>query len=113
MSEELKLTQQDFDKIETRKDLLDTVLKKGINIEKVISTLRYEEEKKYLQIELVKLQQWANKEKKRIAIIFEGRDAAGKGGNIRRFVFPKNCKLPNLKRNESPQSIFDVFDIGY
>ena len=72
MSEELKLTQQDFDKIETRKDLLDTVLKKGINIEKVISTLRYEEEKKYLQIELVKLQQWANKEKKRIAIIFEG-----------------------------------------
>ena len=41
---------------------------------------------KNLQIELVKLQQWIAKNKKRVAIIFEGRDAAGKGGNIRRFT---------------------------
>ena len=103
MTEEQKqiLTIQDFEKIKTRKDLLDTVLNKEINIEKVISTLRYEEEKNLLQIELVKLQQWANREKKRIAIIFEGRDAAGKGGNIRRFtehLNPRSMRLVALNK---------------
>ncbi len=105
MSEEQTLTIQDFEKIETRKDLLDTVLNKGINIEKVISTLRYEEEKNLLQIELVKLQQWAKKEKKRIAIIFEGRDAAGKGGNIRRFTEHLNPRSMRLVALSKPTNV--------
>jgi polyphosphate kinase 2 len=105
MSEEQTLTIQDFEKIETRKDLLDTVLNKGINIEKVISTLRYEEEKNLLQIELVKLQQWAKKEKKRIAIIFEGRDAAGKGGNIRRFTEHLNPRSMRLVALTKPTNV--------
>lgn len=105
MTEELILTQRDFDSMKTRKDLLDTVLKKGIDIEKVISTLRYEEEKKYLQIELVKLQQWAKKEKKRIAIIFEGRDAAGKGGNIRRFTEHLNPRSMRLVALSKPTNV--------
>ncbi len=105
MSEAQLLTLQDFEKIKTRKDLLDTVLDKGINIEKVISTLRYEEEKNLLQIELVKLQQWAKKEKKRIAIIFEGRDAAGKGGNIRRFTEHLNPRSMRLVALSKPTNI--------
>ncbi len=105
MSEEQTLTIQDFEKIKSRKDLLDTVLNKGINIEKVISTLRYEEEKNLLQIELVKLQQWANREKKRIAIIFEGRDAAGKGGNIRRFTEHLNPRSMRLVALTKPTNV--------
>jgi len=105
MTEEQTITQQDFDKIKTRKDLLDTVLNKGINIEKVISTLRYEEEKNLLQIELVKLQQWASREKKRIAIIFEGRDAAGKGGNIRRFTEHLNPRSMRLVALNKPTNV--------
>jgi polyphosphate kinase 2 len=46
----------------------------------------YKTELRKLQTELVKLQKWVQKEKRRIVIIFEGRDSAGKGGAIRRFV---------------------------
>lgn len=101
MSKHQKLTQEDFEKVDTRKELLDLILKKEINIEKVISTFQYEQEKKLLQIELVKLQKWAKNTKQRIAVIFEGRDAAGKGGNIRRFtehLNPRSMRLVALSR---------------
>ena len=45
----------------------------------------YESQMEALQIELVKLQAWAKESGARIAIVFEGRDAAGKGGTIKRF----------------------------
>ncbi|MEW9920770.1 polyphosphate kinase 2 [Marimonas sp. MJW-29] len=45
----------------------------------------YEREMEQLQIELVKLQSWARESGTRIACVFEGRDAAGKGGTINRF----------------------------
>ena len=101
MSKHPKLTQEDFEKVENRKELLNLILKKDINIEKVVSTFQYEQEKKLLQIELVKLQKWANNTKQRIAIIFEGRDAAGKGGNIRRFtehLNPRSMRLVALSK---------------
>ncbi|MBT8327975.1 MAG: polyphosphate kinase 2 [Bacteroidia bacterium] len=59
---------------------------KNINIEKIVKNLRYEEELKLLQAELVSLQKWVSQNNKRVAIIFEGRDAAGKGGSIKRFT---------------------------
>ena len=49
-------------------------------------SIQYENELIRLQAELVDLQQWVAKEKKRVCLIFEGRDAAGKGGAIRRFT---------------------------
>jgi len=45
----------------------------------------YEKDLEALQVELVKLQAWAKESGARIAIVFEGRDAAGKGGTIKRF----------------------------
>ena len=54
---------------------------------------------KELQIELVKLQNWVIAEGKKIAIIFEGRDAAGKGGTIKRItenLNPRHCKVVAL-----------------
>ncbi len=48
--------------------------------------MAYEKELIKLQAELVDLQQWVAKNKKRVCIIFEGRDAAGKGSTIRRFI---------------------------
>ncbi|WP_170324733.1 polyphosphate kinase 2 [Ruegeria arenilitoris] len=45
----------------------------------------YEKEMERLQIELVKMQSWVKETDQRIALIFEGRDAAGKGGTIKRF----------------------------
>ena len=46
----------------------------------------YEATKRELQIELLKLQDWAQETGERIVVIFEGRDAAGKGGTIKRFM---------------------------
>jgi len=53
---------------------------------KLIEIVDYQKELEQLQIELIKLQQWVMKNNKRVAILFEGRDAAGKGGAIRRFI---------------------------
>lgn len=77
---------EDFQKAKKREDLIDIANQKGINLKKVLRNLRYEEELRILQTELVTLQQWIAKKKMRVAIIFEGRDAAGKGGTIKRFV---------------------------
>ena len=46
----------------------------------------YEEEKAQLQIELLKMQHWVKASGERVVILFEGRDAAGKGGTIKRFM---------------------------
>jgi hypothetical protein len=54
--------------------------------QKQMKTANYEEEMELLQIELVKMQTWVQKVGERIVLLFEGRDAAGKGGTIQRFT---------------------------
>jgi polyphosphate kinase len=54
--------------------------------ERVMKSADYEEEVKLLHIELVKMQAWVKESGERVAIIFEGRDAAGKGGSIKTFT---------------------------
>lgn len=50
-----------------------------------MKTKEYEQQIEALQIELVKMQSWVKETGQRVAILFEGRDAAGKGGTIKRF----------------------------
>ena len=60
---------------------------------------QYKKEKHRLQIELLKLQEWVVNTSQRIAIVFEGRDAAGKGSTIKRFIenlMPKAAKIIEL-----------------
>jgi polyphosphate kinase 2 len=52
----------------------------------IIGRKQYDSEKYQLQVELLKLQEWVIKNNKKVAIVFEGRDAAGKGSTIKRFV---------------------------
>ena len=54
--------------------------------EKTIRSIKYENELERLQIRLIELQNWVIEQKKRVCILFEGRDAAGKGGAIRRIT---------------------------
>jgi len=61
----------------------------------------YEKDLAKLQIELVKLQAWAKESGARIAIVFEGRDAAGKGGTIKRFreyLNPRGARVVALSK---------------
>lgn len=53
----------------------------------------YEKQLAKLQFELVKLQAWVKKEGKKVVVIFEGRDAAGKGGVIKRITAPLNPRV--------------------
>ncbi|MFK8007127.1 MAG: polyphosphate kinase 2 [Saprospiraceae bacterium] len=59
---------------------------KNFDYDKAIKLSQYEKDLKALQVELVQLQNWVIKNKKKVVIIFEGRDAAGKGGAIRRIT---------------------------
>jgi polyphosphate kinase 2 (PPK2 family) len=46
----------------------------------------YEKQKSMLQVELIKAQQWVKESGQKIVLLFEGRDAAGKGGTIKRYM---------------------------
>ena len=63
---------------------------------------RYDLEKRLLQIELLKLQKWIQKTGRRLVIIFEGRDAAGKGGTIKRFTEHLNPRGARVVALEKP-----------
>ena len=62
----------------------------------------YEREKKKLQIELLKVQSWVKESGQRIVCIFEGRDAAGKGGTIKRFMEHLNPRGARVVALEKP-----------
>jgi len=82
------LTQEDFAKSNNLEEFTN-ILKEKLGEEKLNSLLYsvdYDQQLLKLQAELVDLQHWVAKNKKRVCVIFEGRDAAGKGGSIRRFT---------------------------
>lgn len=89
--------------------------KKNIDAGKIKAVLKYEKELELLQVELVKLQRWMQENGRRLAILFEGRDAAGKGGTIRRFIEHLNPRamrvvaLPKPTEEERGQWYFQRY----
>lgn len=80
------LTDKELAILNSKKGLNALLSEDRINLKKAIRTVQYEKRLEKLQEELLILQQWVVKNKKKVVIIFEGRDAAGKGGAIRRIV---------------------------
>ena len=62
----------------------------------------YEEHKEELQVELLKVQNWVKLSGQKIVVIFEGRDAAGKGGTIKRFMEHLNPRAARVVALEKP-----------
>jgi len=62
----------------------------------------YEQHKEELQVELLKVQSWVRETGQRIIILFEGRDAAGKGGTIKRFMEHLNPRAARTVALEKP-----------
>ena len=94
-----KIGADDLRLINTRKGLVELLRRKRISVDRALESLHYEEEIEQLQVELGKLQRWVVAKKQRVAILFEGRDAAGKGGAIRRFtehLNPRSMRLVAL-----------------
>ena len=95
------LTEQELSEISSKKGLLQLLSTKNVDVSKALVKLRYEQELERLQIELVKLQRSIQQQGRRVAIIFEGRDAAGKGGTIRRFfehLNPRSARVVALPK---------------
>ena len=65
----------------------------------------YEKQKYRLQVELLKLQAWVRETGQRVVIVFEGRDAAGKGGTIKRFMEHLNPRGARVVALEKPTEI--------
>ena len=86
----------------------DPILASGYPYAEELKKKTYEAELHALQIELVKMQAWAIESGARIAVVFEGRDAAGKGGTIKRFrenLNPRSAQVVALsKPNEDERT---------
>ena len=67
-----------------------------------LSRKAYEKQKYHLQVELLKLQSWIKKTGQRVVLVFEGRDAAGKGGTIKRFMEHLNPRGSRVVALEKP-----------
>ncbi|HHH72699.1 MAG TPA: polyphosphate kinase 2 [Sulfuricurvum sp.] len=80
----LEKLEKDLDSLNSKSCLVR--LSRGKKIKKALRYVEYEDELRLLQAELIKLQNWVYENNKRVLIIFEGRDAAGKGGAIKRFT---------------------------
>ena len=105
------LTTENFKSLEngdiTKKQFLELIksTSSSSKLEKILYNLEYEDQLYKLQSELVNLQKWVSKNEKRVCIIFEGRDAAGKGGAIRRMTQHLNPRTRRVVALAKPTEI--------
>ncbi len=74
----------------------------GYPYKNLLSRKNYERQKYRLQVELLKLQAWVKDAEQRVIVLFEGRDAAGKGGTIKRFMEHLNPRGARVVALEKP-----------
>jgi polyphosphate kinase 2 len=79
--------------------------KGGYPYRNLMSRKAYEKQKYRLQVELLKLQAWTKETGQRVVILFEGRDAAGKGGTIKRFMEHLNPRGARVVALEKPSEL--------
>ena len=94
-----KLTSETVELLNSKLGLRTLMAYKNMDYDKAIERIFYEKKLCSLQTELIKLQSWVIEQEKKVVIIFEGRDAAGKGGAIRRTtqrMNPRHIKIVAL-----------------
>jgi polyphosphate kinase 2 len=77
----------------------------GYPYQNLMARKTYEKQKYRLQVELLKLQAWVKETGQRVVILFEGRDAAGKGGAIKRFMEHLNPRGARVVALEKPSEV--------
>ncbi|MEX0287543.1 MAG: polyphosphate kinase 2 [Flavobacteriaceae bacterium] len=86
LTKDIGLSASEIELLNSKLGLKNLFANKNVDLDKTLRDVKYETSLRQYQAELIKLQSWAIAENKKIVIIFEGRDAAGKGGAIRRIV---------------------------
>ena len=95
------ITAEDLSRINSKSGLRHLLRDKKVDVKKIVRRLRYEEDLRALQVELVQMQRAIQDQNRRLAIVFEGRDAAGKGGAIQRFtqhLMPRGIRVVALPK---------------
>lgn len=77
----------------------------GYPYKHLMSRKNYEKQKYQLQVELLKLQSWVKATDQKVVIVFEGRDAAGKGGTIKRFMEHLNPRGARVVALDKPTPV--------
>jgi len=77
----------------------------GYPYKHLMSRKSYEKQKYQLQVELLKLQAWVKETGQKVVILFEGRDAAGKGGTIKRMMEHLNPRGAHVVALEKPSEV--------
>ena len=85
--------------------LADNWREGGYPYKHLMSRRNYERQKYQLQVELLKLQAWVKATGQKVVILFEGRDAAGKGGTIKRFMEHLNPRGARVVALEKPSEV--------
>lgn len=112
---EIEISAKNLKKLNSKKGLIALLSKEPLNIERAIRYVDYQKKLEELQVELIRLQTWAINKEERIIIIFQGRDAAGKGGAIRRLterINPRHMRivaLPKPSKDEQSQWYFQRY----
>ena len=108
-------SEQDIAKLNSKKGMIALMSKEPLNPARAIRYINYERKLKKLQTEVIKLQTWAIENDQKIVVLFEGRDAAGKGGAIRRIterINPRHMRivaLPKPTEDEQTQWYFQRY----
>ena len=105
LREALSLPAKDKVSPRTRDDLADDWRRGGYPYKYKMLRRDYEEQKFVLQTELLKLQAWVKESRQRVVILFEGRDAAGKGGAIKRVMEHLNPRGARVIALEKPSEV--------
>lgn len=97
----LNLSEEDLQILNSKIGLQSLLADKTTNVEKALRAAKYELQIRDLQAKLVDLQNWIIEGNKKVVILFEGRDAAGKGGAIRRIsahINPRHYRIIALPK---------------
>ena len=95
----MEINKEELDLLNSKIGLYSLLRNKNVNVSKALEEAKYTVELKSKQAELIKLQNWVIKNRKKVVILFEGRDAAGKGGAIRRiteYINPRHFRVVAL-----------------
>ncbi len=109
------LTDKDLKLLNSKKGIKQFLKEDNFTIPRILRYVKYENKLKDLQEELIKLQKWVGENDEKVVILFEGRDAAGKGGAIRRtteHLNPREFKvvaLPKPTEDEKSQWYFQRY----
>lgn len=102
----MKLVHEQFELLNTKKGLYGLLLQSGqLDADKALQYAKNEKRLAKLQEQLIILQNWVVTSKQRVAILFEGRDAAGKGGAIRRMTENLNPRLHRVVALPKPDEV--------